>query len=76
MDRAEQVRQIFSYARLDALPRISTVRRNLRPFLPVLCSQTYTTTWKSLSDPTIHQLLALSHITNYRLCDWLAVFRI
>jgi hypothetical protein len=24
--------------------------------------------------PTIHQLLALSHITNYRLCDWLAVF--
>jgi hypothetical protein len=24
--------------------------------------------------PTIHQMLALSHITNYRLCDWLTVF--
>ncbi|HSZ00460.1 MAG TPA: hypothetical protein VK788_13245 [Terriglobales bacterium] len=24
--------------------------------------------------PTIHQMLALSHITNYRLYDWLAVF--
>jgi hypothetical protein len=24
--------------------------------------------------PNIHQLFALSHITDYRLCDWLAVF--
>jgi hypothetical protein len=24
--------------------------------------------------PSIHQLLALSHISNYRLCDWMAVF--
>lgn len=29
---------------------------------------------RTTSKPTIHQILALSHITDYRLSDWLAVF--
>jgi len=75
MDRAEQVRQILTTRGLT-LYRVSQQSaeifgRSSRFYVPH--SLYYDVADPSLI-PTIHQMLALSHITNYRLYDWLAVF--
>jgi len=75
MDRAEQVRRILATRGLT-LYRVSQKSaeifgRSSRSYVPH--NLYYDITDPSLI-PTIHQMLALSHITNYRLYDWLAVF--
>ena len=75
MDRAEHVRQILATRGLT-LYRVSQQSaeifgRSSRFFVPH--NLYYDFADPSLI-PTIHQMLALSHITNYRLYDWLAVF--
>jgi hypothetical protein len=75
MDRAEQVRQILTTRGLT-LYRVSQQSaeifgRSSRFYIPH--NLYYDVADPSLI-PTIHQMLALSHITNYRLYDWLAVF--
>lgn len=75
MDRAEQVRQILS-TRGVTLYRVSRQSaeifgRSSRFYVP---HNLYYDVGSPSLIPTIHQMLALSHITNYRLCDWLAVF--
>ena len=75
MHRAEQVRQILATRSLT-LYRVSRQSaqifgRSSRFFVPH--NLYYDMADPSLI-PTIHQMLALSHITNYRLWDWLAVF--
>ncbi len=75
MDRAEQVRQILSSRGLT-LYRVSqqtaqVFGRSSRFYVP---HNLYYDVANPSLIPTIHQLLALSHITNYRLYDWLAVF--
>src|SRR5579859_1833689 len=75
MDRAEQVRQILTTRGLT-LYRVSQQSaeifgRSSRFFVPH--NLYYDVADPSLM-PTIHQMLALSHITNYRLYDWLRVF--
>lgn len=75
MDRAEQIREILS-ARGLTLYRVSQQSaqmfgRSSRFHVPH--NLYYDLADPSLA-PTIHQVLALSHITNYRLSDWLAVF--
>ena len=75
MDRAEQVRQILTTRGLT-LYRVSQQSaeifgRSSRFYVPH--NLYYDVADPSLI-PTIHQMLALSHITNYRLYDWLAVF--
>lgn len=75
MDRAEQVRQILATRGLT-LYRVSQQSaeifgRSSRFYIPH--NLYYDVADPSLI-PTIHQMLALSHTTNYRLYDWLAVF--
>lgn len=75
MDRAEQVRQILT-TRCLTLYRVSQQSaeifgRTSRFYVPH--NLYYDVADPSLM-PTIHQMLALSHITNYRLYDWLRVF--
>jgi hypothetical protein len=75
MDRAEQVRQILSTRGLT-LYRVSQQSaeifgRSSRFYVPH--NLYYDIADPSLI-PTIHQMLALSHITKYRLYDWLRVF--
>lgn len=75
MDRAEQVRQILA-ARGLTLYRVSqqAIQRFGRssPFF-VPHNLYYDVRDTSLA-PTIHQVFALSRITNFRLSDWLVVF--
>jgi hypothetical protein len=75
MNRAEQVRRILT-ARGLTLYRVSQQSAEIfghssRFYVPH--NLYYDVADPSLI-PTIHQMLALSHITNYRLYDWLAVF--
>src|SRR5882757_7981902 len=75
IDRAEQIRQILTTRGLT-LYRVSQLSAEV--FGPsskfhVPHNLYYDVAGPSLI-PTIHQILALSHITNYRLYDWLAVF--
>jgi hypothetical protein len=75
MDRAEQLRQILNTRGLT-LYRVSqqsaeVFGRSSRFYVPH--NLYYDVADPSLI-PTIHQMLALSHVTNYRLFDWLAVF--
>jgi hypothetical protein len=75
MDRAEQVRRILTSRDLT-LYRASQQSAEIfgrasRFHIPH--NLYYDVADPSLI-PTIHQILALSHITNYRLYDWLAVF--
>jgi len=75
MDWAEQVRQILSTRGLT-LYRVSQQTAQIfghssRFYVP---HNLYYDVANPSLIPTIHQLLALSHITNYRLYDWLAVF--
>src|SRR5437879_13631287 len=75
MDRAEQVRRILTTRGLT-LYRVSQQSaeifgRSSRFYVPH--NLYYDVADPSLI-PTIHQILALSHFTNYRLYDWLAVF--
>jgi hypothetical protein len=75
MDRAEQVRQTLSSRGLTLYrvsQRTAQIFGRSSPFY-VPHNLYYDVANPSLI-PTIHQLFALSHITNYRLCDWLAVF--
>ena len=75
MNRANQVRQILSTRGLT-LYRVcqqsaEIFGRSSRFYVP---HNLYYDVANPTLIPTIHQLLALSHITNYRLYDWLAVF--
>lgn len=75
MDRDEQVRQILTTRDLT-LYRVSQQSaeifgRSSRFYIP---HNLYHGVADPSLMPTIHQMLALSHITNYRLYDWLAVF--
>jgi hypothetical protein len=75
MERVEQVRRILNTRGLT-LYRVSQQSaeifgRSSRFYIPH--NLYYDVADPSLI-PTIHQMLALSHITNYRLQDWLAVF--
>jgi len=75
MDRAEQVRQILSSRGLT-LYRVSQQTAQIfghSSRFHVPHNLYYDVANPSLI-PTIHQLLGLSHVTNYRLFDWLAVF--
>lgn len=75
MDRAERVRQILSTRSLT-LYKVSrhsgeVFGRSSPLYIP------HNLFWdlaKPRFQPTISRVLALSHITNYRLTDWLAVF--
>lgn len=75
MDRALQVREILS---TRGLTLYSVSRRSAELFgrssqfyIP---HNLYYDLARAVSIPTICQILALSHITNYQLSDWLAVF--
>ena len=75
MDRANQVRQILSTRGLT-LYRVcqqsaEVFGRSSRFYVP---HNLYYDVGNPPLIPTIHQLFALSHITNYRLYDWLTVF--
>ena len=75
MDRANQVRQILSTRGLT-LYRVcqqsaGIFGRSSRFYVP---HNLYYDVGNPSLIPTIHQMLALSHVTNYRLYDWLAVF--
>ncbi len=75
MDRALQVRAILSTRGLT-LYNVSRrsgeiFGRSTQFYVP---HNLYYDLARTLSTPTIFQLLALSHITDYRLYDWLAVF--
>lgn len=75
MNRADHVRQIVS-ARGLTLYRVSQKSaeifgRSSRFYVP---HNLYHDVADPRFAPTIQQMLALSHITNYRLSDWLAVF--
>jgi len=77
MDRAEQVRRVLGTRGLT-LYRVSQLSaqafgRTSRFYVP---HNLYSDVADSSLIPTLHQILALSHMTNYRLSDWLAVFRI
>lgn len=74
MNRAEQVRQVLATKGLT-LYRVSQRSAEIfgrsSPFhIP---HNLYYDIADPSSSPNIHQLFALSRITNYRLCDWLAV---
>jgi hypothetical protein len=75
MDRAQQVRAILSTRSLTLynVSRRSTdlFGRSTPFYVP---HNLYYDLAHTLSTPTIFQILALSHITDYRLFDWLAVF--
>ena len=75
MDRALQVRRILA---TRGLTLYSLSRKSAEIFghsshfyVP---HNLYYDLARPTSKPTIYQILALSHITNYRLSDWLAVF--
>ena len=75
MDRANQVRRILSTRGLT-LYRVcqqsaEIFGRSSRFYVP---HNLYYDFGNPPLIPTIHQIIALSHITNYRLYDWLAVF--
>jgi hypothetical protein len=75
MDKALQVREILSTRGLT-LYHVSgrsaeIFGRSSQFYVP---HNLYYDLAHASSVPTIHQILALSHITNYRLFDWLAVF--
>jgi len=75
MDRANQVRRILSTRGLT-LYRVcqqsaEIFGRSSRFYVP---HNLYYDFCNPPLIPTIHQIIALSHITNYRLYDWLAVF--
>jgi hypothetical protein len=75
MDRAEQVRQILA-TRGFTLYRVSQRSAEIfgRSSLFHVPHNLYYDVADPCLIPTIQQMLALSHITNYRLYDWLAVF--
>lgn len=69
--RAEQIRRILLTRGLT-LYRLSHLSaeilgRTSRYYVPL-------NFYCDVAEPHIEQIFALSHITNYRLCDWLAVF--
>jgi hypothetical protein len=75
MNRAEQVRQILSTRGLSLYSvsqrSAQMFGRSSRSYVP---HNLYYDVADSSLVPNIHQMFALSRITNYRLCDWLAVF--
>jgi hypothetical protein len=75
MNRAEQVRQILATRNLT-LYRVSQQSREIFAVSPRfhVPHSLYCDVADSALIPSLHQILALSHLTNYRLCDWLAVF--
>src|SRR5437016_1072463 len=75
MDRALQVREILSTRSLTlynvSRQSAEIFGRSSQFYIP---HNLYYDLAHTVSVPTIHQILALSHITDYRLSDWLAVF--
>jgi hypothetical protein len=75
MDRAPQVREILSTRGLtlqDVCRKSVEIFGSSSPFC--VPHNLYFDLAHAVSIPTIFQTLALSHITGYRLSDWLAVF--
>lgn len=75
MERAERMRQILA-AKSTTLYDVSRQSarmfgRSSRFYVP---HNLYSSIAQSSFSPAIHQMLALSRITNYRLSNWLAVF--
>jgi len=74
-DRAERLRQILATRNLTlygiSQQSAQIYGRSSRFYVP---HNLYNDVADSSFIPTIHQLLALSHITNHRLFDWLAAF--
>jgi hypothetical protein len=75
MDKALRVREILS---TRSLTLYNVSRQSARIFGPAsrfyVPHNMYYDLARTSSIPTIWQILALSHITDYRLSDWLAVF--
>jgi hypothetical protein len=75
MDRADQMRRILSTRGLTlyrASQQSAEIFGHSSPFY--IPHNLYYDVAVSSVRPNIHQVLALSRITNYRLCDWLRVF--
>jgi hypothetical protein len=77
MDRVQQIRAILSTRSLS-LYRVSQRSADVfgRSSLFYIPHNLYSDITRASLVPTVGQILALSHITNYRLSDWLAVFGI
>jgi hypothetical protein len=75
VDRTEKVRNILSTRRLT-LHRVSERSAGVfgRQSLFYVAHNLYHSLKNPSFGPTIYQILALSHITGYRLSDWLKVF--
>jgi hypothetical protein len=75
--RAQQVRQILASRGLT-LYRVSERSSEMfgRSSLYYLPHSLYSDTGDTSLIPTFHQMLALSHMTNYRLSDWFLAFGI
>jgi hypothetical protein len=77
MNRAERVRQILS---TRGLTLYEVAQRSAKIFgrssRHYISQHLYCNLAVPSFRPDIHQFLALSRITNYRVCDWLAVFGI
>jgi len=75
MDRSDQLRQILSTRGLTLYRVSKQSAQNFGRSSPFFVPHNL---YYDLADPSlipnIHQIFALSRITNYRLCDWLAVF--
>src|SRR5215472_11604033 len=72
MDRALQVRKILSTRDLT----LNAVSRQSKQVFGRLSKFCVPHNLYGKLKPTIHQILALSHLTNYRLSDWLRVLGI
>lgn len=75
MNRTEYVRQVLATKGLT-LYRVSQRSAEIfgRPSPFHIPHNLYYDVADPSSSPNIHQLFAFSRITNYRLCDWLAIF--
>jgi transcriptional regulator with XRE-family HTH domain len=75
LQNADRVRQVFSMNNLT-LYQVSKLSAEIYGqssphYIP---QSLYSELAATNHSPTIHQFLALSRISNYRLCDWLALF--
>jgi hypothetical protein len=75
MQTADRVRQILSTRGLTLYQVSQRSAELFAPSSPYYIPQRlYQELATGALSPNIHQLIAFSRVTNYRLCDWLAVF--
>jgi hypothetical protein len=75
MQTADRVRQILSSRGLSLYQVSQRSAELFGPSSPYYIPQRlYQDLASGALSPNIHQLIAFSRVTNYRLCDWLAVF--